>query len=54
MAGLDKLDMLFVVWAFAFQIILIIHFALRKRYFNEYTLKYGWSMRCAFRHWSSV
>lgn len=42
MAGLDKLDMLFVVWAFAFQIILIIHFALRKRYFNEYTLKYGW------------
>ena len=42
MAGLDKLDMLFVVWAFAVQILLIIHFALRKRYFKEYTLRCGW------------
>ena len=40
--NLDKLDKLFVVWAFSFQIILIIHFALRKVLFESYTLKYGW------------
>ncbi len=42
MAGLDALDTLFVVWAFFFQIVLIVHFALRKRLFESYTLKYGW------------
>ena len=42
MSQLDYLDILFVVWAFAFQIILILHFAVRKRYFENYTLKYGW------------
>lgn len=39
---LDKLDRLFVVWAFLLQIILIVHFALRKVLFESYTLKYGW------------
>jgi hypothetical protein len=42
MFGLDRLDTLFVVWAFFFQIILIFHFALRKRLLETYTLKYGW------------
>jgi len=30
MSKLDNLDKLFVVWAFLFQIVLIVHFALRK------------------------
>jgi hypothetical protein len=42
MFGLDNLDLLFVVWAFFFQIVLIIHFALRKRFFESYTMKVGW------------
>ena len=42
MFGLDKLEILFVIWAFLLQIILIIHFAMRKRLFESYTLKYGW------------
>ena len=39
---LDKLDKLFVIWAFTFQIILIVHFAIRKPLFETYTAKYGW------------
>jgi len=31
MFGLDILDTLFVVWAFFFQIVHIVHFAVRKR-----------------------
>ena len=42
MADLDNLDILFVVWAFFFQIVLIVHFAVRKRFFESYTLKFGW------------
>jgi len=42
MFGLDKRDTLFIVWAFAVQIILIIHFAVRKRFFESYTIKFGW------------
>ena len=42
MFGLDNLDTLFVVWAFFFQIVLIMHFAVRKKYFESYTKKYGW------------
>ena len=42
MESLDNLDLLFIIWAFFFQIVLIIHFAIRKRYFESYTLKYGW------------
>jgi hypothetical protein len=42
MYGLTGLEILFVVWAFAFQVILIVHFALRKWAFDRYTQKYGW------------
>jgi len=42
MSKLDSLDRLFVVWAFFFQIVLIVHFALRKRLFESYTGRYGW------------
>lgn len=42
MLGLDNYDTLFVIWAFIFQIVLIVHFALRKRFFESYTMKYGW------------
>jgi hypothetical protein len=39
---LDHLDKLFVFWAFLFQILLIVHFALRKPFFESYTMKFGW------------
>lgn len=42
MTNLDHLDMLFIIWAFFFQIALIVHFALRKPFFESYTLRYGW------------
>jgi len=45
MAGwnaLDKLDKLFVIWAFFLQITLIVHFAIRKLFFETYTVKFGW------------
>ena len=42
MFGLDKLDSLFVFWSFFLQIILIIHFAVRKRFYEGYTKKFGW------------
>ena len=42
MSDLDNLDRLFIVWAFTFQIVLIVHFALRKPFFDSYTVKYGW------------
>ena len=42
MPDLDKLDILFIVWAFVFQIAMIVHFALRKRFFESYTIKIGW------------
>jgi len=41
-AEFDRLDKLFVIWAFTFQIILIVHFAIRKPLFESYTVKYGW------------
>lgn len=40
--NLDNLDKLFVIWAFLFQIILIVHFAIRKPFFESYTQKFGW------------
>jgi len=40
--NLDKLDKLFIAWAFLFQVVLIVHFALRKRFFESYTMKIGW------------
>lgn len=42
MRRLDSLDILFVVWAFFFQLILIAHFAVRKRFFESYTVRFGW------------
>lgn len=39
---LDRLDRLFVAWAFFFQLALIAHFALRKPFFEQYTMQYGW------------
>jgi hypothetical protein len=42
MFNLDQLDTTFIIWAFFVQIILIIHFAIRKRFFDSYTKKYGW------------
>jgi len=40
--NLDKLDRLFVVWAFWLQIVLIIHFALRKPFLESYRERFGW------------
>jgi hypothetical protein len=40
MFGLDRLEVLFVIWAFIFQFILIIHFSLRKWHF-EIAKRYG-------------
>src|SRR5512147_2625260 len=42
MTKLDNLDKLFIVWAFLFQTLLILHFAVRKACFESYTLKFGW------------
>jgi hypothetical protein len=42
MIKLDNLVKLFIVWAFFLQIALIVHFALRKPFFESYTLRYGW------------
>ena len=39
---MDRLDKLFVIWAFLFQIILIAHFAVRKPLLESYTSKFGW------------
>jgi len=40
MSGLDHLDLLFVICAFLFQVILIVHFALRKLRF-DIAMRYG-------------
>lgn len=42
MTDLDRLDRLFLAWAFLFQVVLIVHFALRKPFIESYTLRYGW------------
>ena len=47
MDGIDDLEMLFVVNAFIFQIILIIHFAFRKWHF-ELAVHYGSLVYCAW------
>jgi len=41
MPGEDELDILFAVTAFLFQIVLIVHFALRKWNF-DLAMRYGW------------
>jgi hypothetical protein len=42
MFGLDSFEVLFVTWAFFLQIVLIVHFSIRKPLYESYTLKYGW------------
>jgi hypothetical protein len=42
MTKLDNLDKLFIGWAFLLQILLIVHFAIRKPLLESYTEKYGW------------
>lgn len=39
---LDSLDKLYIIWAFLFQIILIVHFAIRTPLMESYTEKFGW------------
>lgn len=39
---LDNYEILFILWGFIFQIVLIIHFALRKWLFDKYIMQYGW------------
>jgi hypothetical protein len=41
-ARLDSPKALFVITAFAFQMLLIAHFALRKWAFESYTYRFGW------------
>ena len=40
--NLDKLDRMYVIWAFIFQVVLIVHFAIRKPLMESYTQKFGW------------
>ena len=42
MLVLDSLDWLFICWAFFLQLVLILHFAMRKRFYESYTMRYGW------------
>lgn len=42
MSNIENLDLLFVAWAFLFQVVLITHFSLRKWFFDTYILKFGW------------
>ncbi len=41
-SDLDSLELLFVIWAFFYMLVLILHFAVRKRFFERYTLRFGW------------
>jgi hypothetical protein len=42
MSGLNGQRILFVAWAFLFQVVLIVHYLLRRWAFESYVLKYGW------------
>jgi hypothetical protein len=42
MSDLDSLDTLFLAWAVLFEVVLIVHFILRKWAFDAYVMKYGW------------
>ena len=42
MSGMDLLDFLFAASAVFFHSVLIVHFALRKRRFEAYVMKYRW------------
>lgn len=37
-----NLDKLSISWVFLFQIVLIVHFAIRKTFFENYTIKFRW------------
>jgi hypothetical protein len=39
---MNNLEILFIVWGFLLQIVLIIHFALRRWFFDAYIMPYGW------------
>jgi hypothetical protein len=39
---LDTAERLFIIWSFVFQILLIVHFAIRKPLMDGYTQKFGW------------
>jgi hypothetical protein len=41
---LDGPERAFVVWSFLYLILLIAHFAVRARFFEAYTVRYGWVM----------
>ena len=42
MRDLSRVETFFVAWAFFFQVVLIVHFALRKWAFEAYVRPYGW------------
>lgn len=42
MSGLDRPRVVFVVWAFLFQAVLIVHYLLRRWFFERYVLRFGW------------
>jgi hypothetical protein len=42
MRGLHHVETFFVAWAFLFQVVLIVHFGLRKWAFEAYSRPYGW------------
>jgi hypothetical protein len=42
MTDLTQFEYIFSGWAFLLQLSIIAHFAIRKRLFESYTVKYGW------------
>ena len=42
MANMDSQEILYIISAFIFQVILIAHFSLRRWAFESYIQKYGW------------
>jgi hypothetical protein len=42
MFGLDSFDTLFILWAYFLEIVLVVHFAIRKPLYETYTRKWGW------------
>jgi hypothetical protein len=42
LASVDELNLLFTAWVFFYLIVLIIHFSIRRVFFDSYTMRYGW------------
>jgi hypothetical protein len=42
MFGADGLELTYIVWGFFVQLVLILHFGLRKWAFSRFTYQYGW------------